>query len=119
MDQRLLGKICATQKLVDAVKGKYITVSSGEEFKRTIDELAKPGLFDEKKVKVSNVRLGLCKKETGQPERLCMCHFEKCKTYFICNICDATICKEPPVLCPICDTVIVLPTDLYNHVILS
>jgi ribosomal protein S27E len=41
------------------------------------------------------------------------------RTYYTCNICEATICRDPPVECPVCATILILPTDLYNHIIID
>jgi rubrerythrin len=101
------------------VGGQYVTVSSGEEFRRMAETLANPPTFEGESVVVSKLRMGLCRKENLQGERLCLCHFDKVRTYYTCNICEATICRDPPVECPVCETILILPTDLYNHIIID
>lgn len=63
------------QKLIDAVKGQYVTVSSGEEFRAMVSTLANPPPFDAESVVLSKLKMGLCKKENMQGERICLCHF--------------------------------------------
>lgn len=54
------------QKLIEAVKGQYVTVSTGEEFKQMVTTLATPPAFDESSVKLSKLKMGLCRKENLQ-----------------------------------------------------
>lgn len=62
MDQRLPSTPPNTQKLIEAVKGQYVTVSSGEEFRRMVETLANPPEFNEQSVVIRKLKMGLCRK---------------------------------------------------------
>ena len=47
-----------------------------------------------------------------------MCHLKAVRVSYICTVCESIQCKEPPTQCNICRTILVMPTDLYNHTII-
>ena len=79
--------------------------------------MAAPPTFNPDSVMLNKVPMSLCKKINSEVERLCLCHFQKCKTFFICGRCEATICKEPPYECPICKIIVIMPIDMHNHLV--
>ena len=48
------------------MKGRYETVSSGEEFHKVVTELAIPPEFNPESVEITKLRVGECEKENNQ-----------------------------------------------------
>ena len=95
--------------------GKYQTVSSNEEFKQYIETISAPSILNEDQIEKTMFKATLCSKRFSENGVLCHCHFKKTDNYFICGFCSGITCKTPPIECFICKKLIILPTDISKH----
>lgn len=111
------GNSVFTQKSVESLNGKYLTADSTEKMVSEVRQFAEPPPFNPNSVKIELVKMGLVRKQESREGKICMDSLGRSKTIYVCTICGSTLSREPPTECSICKTILVMPTDLYNHTI--